>query len=137
MIYTEEQTKDHRQQWVDALRSGKYKQGKLTLHPKQDKYCCLGVACDISKKGFWTDYDQKNGHMNYVTPDGDVKTNSLPTEIIEWLGLDNATGFLKQNIEFEGITVTSLAKLNDYDASFEFIANVIESDILKLKGEEI
>lgn len=37
-----------KRKWLAALRSGKYKQGKLNLYDKKyDVYCCLGVACDI------------------------------------------------------------------------------------------
>jgi hypothetical protein len=39
-----------KKQWIEALRSGKYRQGRLTLMT-EDKdgfaYCCLGVACEI------------------------------------------------------------------------------------------
>lgn len=35
--------------WINALRSGKYKQTKKTLHDAEG-YCCLGVACDIFLK---------------------------------------------------------------------------------------
>ena len=38
--------KEIRDNWVAALRSGKYKQGKSTLM-YEGKYCCLGVLCDI------------------------------------------------------------------------------------------
>lgn len=35
--------------WVEALRSGKYKQGLGRLHnPDTNTYCCLGVLRDIS-----------------------------------------------------------------------------------------
>lgn len=49
-------TKEQKQQWVDALRSGKYKQGKNHLKIiefnfkstlNERKYCCLGVAYDL------------------------------------------------------------------------------------------
>lgn len=54
-------------QWADALRSGKYKQGKdflLAMRivakldeplPKQEvkTYCCLGVLCDIADPSNW------------------------------------------------------------------------------------
>lgn len=36
-----------KQKWIDALRSGKYKQGKSYLKTKDGKYCCLGVLCEI------------------------------------------------------------------------------------------
>lgn len=35
--------------WVEALRSGEFKQGQGKLHnPKEDSYCCLGVLCKLS-----------------------------------------------------------------------------------------
>lgn len=37
-----------KKQWVDALRSGKYKQTKGTLHNLDDGgFCCIGVACVV------------------------------------------------------------------------------------------
>lgn len=41
--------------WIEALRSGKYKQGKGALQEIEggsqvDKFCCLGVLCQISPK---------------------------------------------------------------------------------------
>lgn len=40
-----------KQQWTDALRSGKYRQGKGALAgrdgSKHLRRCCLGVLCDI------------------------------------------------------------------------------------------
>lgn len=32
--------------WVEALRSGKYKQGQGCLRDAGDEYCCLGVLAD-------------------------------------------------------------------------------------------
>lgn len=34
-------------QWVAKLRSGEYEQGYNALRSKDNKYCCLGVLCDI------------------------------------------------------------------------------------------
>ena len=33
--------------WVQALRSGEYKQGALFLR-KDGKHCCLGVLCELA-----------------------------------------------------------------------------------------
>lgn len=33
--------------WVEALRSGNYKQGMSALRSKEDEYCCLGVLCEV------------------------------------------------------------------------------------------
>lgn len=38
--------------WVEALRSGRYKQCKSWLRDN-DGFCCLGVLCDISKMSAW------------------------------------------------------------------------------------
>jgi len=37
-----------KKRWVAALRSGEYRQGKIQLK-KENKFCCLGVLCDIVK----------------------------------------------------------------------------------------
>ncbi len=35
--------------WIEALRSGNYKQGSAHLyHSHYNHYCCLGVACVVS-----------------------------------------------------------------------------------------
>lgn len=34
--------------WVEALRSGKYRQAKSILRNKDGAFCCLGVLCDVS-----------------------------------------------------------------------------------------
>lgn len=33
--------------WVEALRSGKYEQGEYQLRTEDDKFCCLGVLCEV------------------------------------------------------------------------------------------
>lgn len=44
---------ERRQAWVDALRSGKYKQTQGKLHNSDDSFCCLGVLCDITDPTQW------------------------------------------------------------------------------------
>ncbi len=39
--------------WTVALRSGKYEQGAGMLRSAKDKYCCLGVLCDIEIDAEW------------------------------------------------------------------------------------
>lgn len=33
--------------WIEALRSGKYMQGKGRLRSFYDEFCCLGVLCNL------------------------------------------------------------------------------------------
>ena len=35
------------QKWVEALESGQYKQTKGYLSKGNNRFCCLGVACDL------------------------------------------------------------------------------------------
>ena len=39
--------KETRTKWLEALRSGDYKQGQIYLRNKENEFCCLGVLCDI------------------------------------------------------------------------------------------
>ena len=39
--------------WVEALRSGRYKQGRGFLRNANDEFCCLGVLCDVVDSSKW------------------------------------------------------------------------------------
>jgi hypothetical protein len=41
-----------KKQWVEALRSGKYRRGKSLLSPDGKTFCCLGVLCEINNVKF-------------------------------------------------------------------------------------
>lgn len=42
-----------RERWLEALRSGNYKQGRGVLRNKEDEFCCLGVLCDVAEPDKW------------------------------------------------------------------------------------
>lgn len=48
-------------EWVAALRSGKYKQGTRYLRNCNDTYCCLGVLLDIEGVQ-WEPANQSNAY---------------------------------------------------------------------------
>lgn len=104
--------------WVKALRSGKYKKGIGSLNRISDNsYCCLGVLCDISKKGKWTP------EGSYCIGPGWYYDIFLPKSVANWAGMTNAEGGLSAG--YRG--VRSLVNLNDHVAkSFKMIANYIE-----------
>lgn len=120
------------QKWLAALRSGKYKQTKGTLHYESLKstfgptlnryvdggYCCLGVACDLAvQEGVIPPptFD-RSGHAIYAEA-----TAALPPEVRDWLGLCNHSGAAQDNI--------SLIYMNDDgDKTFAEIADFIESN---------
>jgi hypothetical protein len=77
--------KARRQTWIEALESGKYRQGKQRLHNRYGDYCCLGVACDLIK-------DQLSIGENSI---GDTTYNSVdaqpPTKMAHYFGLKYST----------------------------------------------
>ncbi len=69
---------DIKQRWLEALRSGKYKQGTHSLSSNTGQYCCLGVLCDIHSKETGTPWVY--GHYMELWA-------SLPDEVQLWAGL--------------------------------------------------
>ena len=74
-----------KKKWVEALRSGIYKQGRGQL-VKEDKFCCLGVLCDLYGKTY------KQGHWigNQFTIRGRRFSLKLPPKVARWAGLNEA-----------------------------------------------
>ena len=75
---------DIKDKWINALRSGEYKQGTGALKNSNDAFCCLGVLCDLHAKetdARWVDV-QEGWLASYFGSDGE-----LPDEVIEWAGL--------------------------------------------------
>lgn len=107
--------------WIDALRSGKYKQGKgnLKKHIVNDEYsyCCLGVLADIERKliSFKTPFGREEWGIS--RPDQSVPKDEeigLPYSIMETLWEMNDGG-------------VGLYSGKAY--SFEEIADYIEKEI--------
>jgi hypothetical protein len=108
---------DLRKKWVDALRSGKYKQGKGYLHSKDDTFCCLGVLCDVAGVP-----STETGECFVYSLDGGKSRSlaMLSDDIRPLVGLRNPLGGILERSE-------SLAVLYDDGKSFNEIADVIES----------
>jgi hypothetical protein len=80
--------KDNLNLWCDALMSGDYVQGHARLctvgrDGEPDKWCCLGVACDVAAR---------NGVEMHISDDGirryfDGMAAYLPKKVEEWLGV--------------------------------------------------
>lgn len=110
-----------RDKWVAALRGGQYQQSKRYLKSLRG-YCCLGVLCDLylkefPDKAFWTD-----DHEFIV--DGRKNAYLLPHPVREWSGLSTRNGVFPVAIR----AYNSLDALNDYGASFDEIAKIIEEN---------
>lgn len=113
-------------EWVDALRSGNYTQGKNRLRlmgkPGQpDQFCCLGVLCDVVKDRVegaeWTKkYDEESFMF-------DRSSAFLPISVYKLVGMRSVGGV---------IASTALFKMNDEGISFNDIADFIEENYEKL-----
>lgn len=110
--------------WTQALRSGKYDQGKHALRTKDNKFCCLGVLCDISNVGVWA--LQGDGSYRYKCEGYNNNSGEgLPIAVQDWAGIIGTSNpVLKQN-DFKGLY--SAAGLNDDGTPFFQIADLIES----------
>ena len=116
--YTVEEQKQHRKELVAALRSGKYRQGMNQLK-KDDKFCCLGVACDISGLGDW------EGDTYYT--EGDASKIVMPVEVKNYYGFHSRRGTMR-TIYIENKEYPSLLHINDEGHNFSVIADIIESE---------
>ena len=84
------------QLWVNALRSGKYEQGRGVLCSLDNKYCCLGVLTEVyieqmkknrkkskvSKASISTTYCKQ-----YLVNGKTIATHQLPEVVRKWAGL--------------------------------------------------
>lgn len=74
--------KESTERWLQALRSGEYKQGKKSLFiPKDNSFCCLGVWCDINLTEYKKEWEKDEwlGQGNYPIQDSDlVGCDGLP-----------------------------------------------------------
>ncbi len=109
--------------WIEALESGKYGQCQNLLK-SENRFCCLGVLCDISGLGEWktasTHYLRK-----YVI--GNIGATAwLPEAVQQWAGMKSNDG-LYWYIDSDGHQQRNkLAILNDAGYSFASIAGIIK-----------
>jgi len=108
--------------WVKALESGDYKQGRERLRSKSNKFCCLGVLCNIHAQENPKFAKKMKDNLSYGTdgfgtPEGGV----LPVEVMEWAGMENTDGKYASFIP-------SLIELNDGGVNFEKIAQTIKDN---------
>ncbi len=123
-------------EWLAALRSGKYQQTKGSLR-NGNRFCCLGVLCDVVNPKNWRDDD------SYLDQD-----NVLPGTIVENFDIYDVNPVVHVTEEEKQLVLARsademlthdklslsenrqrLASLNDYGLSFTEIANIIEREL--------
>lgn len=101
--------------WVNALRSGKYKQGKHKLRG-DDSFCCFGVLCDVGLKGMWAK------DIFYFTPGGKFWINEALTTSLG----NTALGILRISAS-ESSYLVGCNDLNNWN--FNKIADWVEENL--------
>lgn len=122
-----EEMNENAKKWVAALRSGDYEQETIGLMRQAyqpgygsktkngpDKFCCLGVLCDISGLAKW------KGIGESATPTYMGDLFHLPKAVMEWAGLRDDCGAFGEERALSGI--------NDAGIGFSEIADIIESE---------
>lgn len=116
--------KDIKSQWVDALRSGKYTQGRGALRDKNDHFCCLGVLSELAAEAGVVEASQisKRNGWNYIDVTGPATYSytQIIGAVAQWAGMDEVERvFCNQ----------TLASDNDSGMSFDDIADKIEQEL--------
>lgn len=106
--------------WINALRSGEYKQSQHALRTVSG-FCCLGVLCDLAAKlelGTWRQTIESK--WVFEPMGGNSRQDTLPGRVVEWAGLRDSNPDTDKG---------SLASLNDHGKSFEEIADIIQAEL--------
>jgi hypothetical protein len=94
-----------KKRWVEALRSGEYKQGREALRTTDNEFCCLGVLCDIVGVEWTLGAGREYGH--YGRPQ---KVAYPDKRVYEACGLDDShEGTLVKMNDDAGKTFTEIA----------------------------
>lgn len=109
---------DIKTEWIAALRSGKYKQGRGKLRV-DDKFCCLGVLCDLYDNKNWFDTKEIHifgqGSIYSYSLDNTVNRNFLPYHV-------------QKGLQLKYEDTVELAQMNDDGKTFDEIADHIEEN---------
>ena len=138
------------QDWVAALRSGDYVQGTQYLRnisgevdPEtghiarlNSSFCCLGVLLDVDSPGGW--WDDSDHLVHDLEEDSGDPTQGAYYDLHPNMNhhLDNQEGSLIDDDYAHELGLTNVAQgvlssLNDYGATFEQIAIVLESNDIR------
>ncbi len=110
-------------QWVSALRSGNYAQGRNALR-SGDKYCCLGVLCELAVEAGVVVRRPSKTSAGYAY---DNEAGYLPVNVREWSGVESSSPIVMP-LDTDDVP-TYLSSLNDVGRPFSEIADLIEAQL--------
>ena len=128
---------EFKKEWVAALRSGEFIQGKNALCA-DGKYCCLGVACELlHRKGLTPKRVSKTSEN--ITYYGTLESSALlPEDVQQSMKIMEKSPlvFIPEDQKSIDSMPTyylgkhiNVAALNDNGVSFKDIADLIESSL--------
>ena len=104
--------------WLSALRSGEFQQTSGVLQSSDNRYCCLGVLCELHRRSHpenkWENPPEHLVGFQYLG-----NRSVLPIPVAEWAGLEDSNPIPKDAEQ-------SLAEYNDDGLDFNAIADKIE-----------
>lgn len=122
---------DVREIFTAALRSGAFKQGHYRLRSLEDRFCCLGVLCELYRletgRGEWV-----NG--TFIDETGDSSQFAIPAGVRAWAGVTYELDLTLTRDEVGlggGHHLANAIALNDAGRSFREIADWIEASARK------
>lgn len=129
------------QKWVDALRSGDYKQGEGALVSGSDSdkhYCCLGVACAIAANEGIVSYDGSGGYNRHGEYEdySDHSDTELPEVVKVWLGVNAVDPLIATSGEGVEERIHAINANDSLGWSFEQIASAVERTYLGSESNE-
>ena len=118
---------DIKEKWLEALRSGRYRQGKNCLRNLYDEYCCIGVLLDVIDPTRWI---RKENCYSWENEDA-----VLPKSLQNQYGLKSTiiieplkTQYKDDN--YDRCTINDLTCANDVACyNFKQIADIIEQQL--------
>jgi len=143
-----------KQQWVDALRLGNYRQGAAELHSMRplgfdeydERFCCLGILSLLCQQaGFVESGNSPEDDRYRISYGVTCETEYLPYEVIDWAGmefegerkytgdsrLEESRGIITNGTrEANFLDDLSLSMMNDKGIPFEEIADAIEAHVI-------
>lgn len=114
-----------KQKWLEALRSGKYEQGSGVLRTETNRFCCLGVLCDVVDPTGWLDVELVDTSIKGLELEIDAYPYKHGSDVSETTLPDE----LKAQLRLAQADISALIEMNDSGRSFREIARHIEANI--------
>ena len=107
--------------WVEALRSGKYKQFRGRLRSSNNSFCVLGVLCNLHAEAHPEIAATQTNMSVYLG-----QSHDLPGAVEDWSGF-NPLAFLNGGTRRYPYYARLITMNDEWKYSFERLADIIEA----------